>query len=89
MHCRDISEHEFDRIASTLVNIEHQSGYVRTVTGRHPDFGETILLRDVTRCLAVVEDPTLLDISGAGGLAVEGNLLCGSVGPRMRRALPE
>lgn len=75
MHCRDISEHEFDSIAPELVNIERQSGYIRTVTGRHPDFGETILLRDGTRCLVVVEDPTLLDISGSVGPSCQGSLL--------------
>ena len=74
MHCRDISEAEFNSIASELVNLHHQSGDIDTVTGQHPSLGKTILLRDDTRWLVVVEDPTLLDASGSGGLSAEGEI---------------
>ena len=61
MHCRDISEERFHIIASELINLRRRTGDFQTLTGHHKDYGTTILVRDATRCMAVVDDATLLD----------------------------
>ena len=61
MHCRDISEKLFDMIAAELSNPDHRAGHIETITGLHESYGLTILLRDTTRCMALVVDPVVLD----------------------------
>ena len=75
MQRRDITDADFDHIVSQLTSIEHQPGSIETVTGHHPDYGRTILLRDASRCLVVVDDPQMIDRLRSGGLSAEGDLL--------------
>ena len=61
MHCRDISEAEFDRIVAELVQAKHQGDDIEMVTGRHEDHGAVILIRDATRCMVFVDEPAHLE----------------------------
>ena len=61
MHCRDITDLAFEAILVTLADVERQSGAIETASGMHEDFGYTVLLRDASRCMALVEDPNCLD----------------------------
>ena len=61
MHCRDISEAEFDRIVAELVQAKHQGDDIEMVTGRHEDHGAVILIRDATRCMVLVDEPAHLE----------------------------
>ena len=74
MHCRDITNADFDHIACDLTDIERQPGGIETVTGRHPVYGMTILLRDNSRCLAVVDNPETIDRLRSGNLPAAGTL---------------
>ena len=61
MHCRDITDLAFEAILATLADVERQSGAIETASGMHEDFGYTVLVRDASRCMALVENPNCLD----------------------------
>ena len=61
MHCRDITDLAFEAILTALSDVERQSGAIETASGMHDEFGYTVLLRDASRCMALVEDPSCLD----------------------------
>ncbi len=61
MHCRDITDLAFESILTALTDVERQSGAIETASGMHEEFGYTVLLRDGSRCMALVEDPSCLD----------------------------
>lgn len=71
MHCRDISRDEFDVIASELARARHQAGAIEVVSGHHHNHGATIVIRDATRCMALVENPSFLDMMDKSALSAE------------------
>lgn len=72
MYCRDISGDDFDMIAGELVDVKRANGDFETVTGIHKHHGVTILIRDNTRCWAVVDDAKAIDVMRSGGFSSEG-----------------
>ena len=66
MDCIDITNDAFEAILSELVKAERQGGSIETVCGIHEDLGLTVLLRDSARCMALVDDPTVLAQPDAG-----------------------
>ena len=66
MDCIDITNDAFEAISSELVKAERQGGSIETVCGIHEDLGLTVLLRDSARCMALVDDPTVLAQPDAG-----------------------
>ncbi len=60
MDCIDITNDAFEVISSELIKAERQGGSIETVCGIHEDLGLTVLLRDSARCMALVDDPTVL-----------------------------
>ena len=63
MHVRDITEQQFAAIADEIDNPVLQCGVIEMISGQHHLFGMTILLRDAERCMALVDDPTHLDLA--------------------------
>ena len=61
MHCRDITDLAFEAIQGELTNVERKAGAIESVCGMHNQFGATVLLRDASRCMALVADPVGLD----------------------------
>ena len=61
MHCRDLPAKLFDIISAELTNPNRRDGALETVTGLHERYGLTVLVRDATRCMALVADPKHLD----------------------------
>ena len=55
MQVRDISERDYEAIAAELRDRLHRTGPVETNEGRHDELGHTLLLRDASRCIALVE----------------------------------
>ena len=61
MECRAITEHELELILAELADTDRTKGIVETVTGQHDRYGVTALVRDGSRCMALVDHPTCLD----------------------------
>ena len=61
MHCRDLPAKLFDIISAELTNPNCRDGTPETITGLHERYGLTILVRDATRCMALVAAPQQLD----------------------------
>ena len=76
------SETEFDKIVAEMIQPKHQCDDIETVTGRHEDHGAVILIRDATRCMALVDEPAFLDKMQAQGSASAARAAVG----RARRA---
>lgn len=62
MHCRDITESEFEAISAELTGTTSQADGIETVTGRHEEYGFTVLVRDASRCMALLEDASVFDV---------------------------
>ena len=75
MHCRDITEAEFDQIVAELVQAKHQGDDIEMVTGRHKDHGEVVLIRDATRCMVLVDEPAHLDAAHADSSKSDGAIV--------------
>ena len=63
MQCRDITPEQFETIAAELTNVTRQDGAIELVSGHHEDHGATVLIRDLTRCMALVNDPAFIDMA--------------------------
>ena len=63
MHCRDITDLAFEVISGDLIHVERKHGPIETVNGTHPEFGASVLLRDASRCMVLVERPASLDLT--------------------------
>ena len=61
MECRDISGCEFELILAELVGASRSDGSVETITGQHEVYGATVLVRDGSRCMALIDNPDPLD----------------------------
>ena len=61
MHARDITPDNFETIAAELTKVTRQDGVIELVSGHHEDHGATVLIRDTTRCIALVDEPGFLD----------------------------
>ena len=81
MHCRDITEAEFDQIVAELVQAKHQGDDIEMVTGRHKDHGAVILIRDATRCMILVDEPSHFDRAHTGITALDGGIVESDPGP--------
>ena len=57
MHARDIDQDTFETIAAELVDPIRHDGPTKVVRGRHKDYGETVLICDASRCMALVDQP--------------------------------
>ena len=69
MHCRDITTREFETLAAELTGVSCQADGVETVSGQHGEYGFALLVRDASRCIALLEDPGLSDTLRAGRLS--------------------
>lgn len=72
MFCRNISGDDFDTIVLELTDVKRAYGDFETVIGTHEELGTTILIRDSTRCWAVVDNADIIDVLRSGGLSGEG-----------------
>ena len=80
MECRDITEREFKLIMAELEVVSRSDGMVETVTGQHEEYGVTVLVRDGSRCMALIDNPACLDrflaeqafLAGAGAITGQG-----------------
>ena len=61
MQVRDITEQDFEEIAAELRDPKHLDGAVGSIEGLHSVHGRTLLVRDASRCMALLEDATELD----------------------------
>ena len=61
MQFRDITSSEFSRILAKLKDVEHHIGAIYTVSGQHDEYGMTVLARDGSQCMALMDDPRHLD----------------------------
>ena len=61
MQFRDVSERVFDVIRSELLAVSRTDKLVETIKGQHATYGATVLVRDGSRCMVVVDNPTGLD----------------------------
>ena len=61
MQCREISGRQFELVLGELTGVSREGGAVEAFRGRHRLFGATVLVRDGSRCMALVHDPTCLD----------------------------
>ena len=88
MHCRDITDREFEAIAAELTGVTCQADDIETVTGRHEHYGSTVLVRDALRCMALLEDASIFDVFRLGGLSAEGRVIAaaGGVAPALKSA---
>ena len=66
---RDISEADFDAIASRLEQPKVKLGSIEVIRGLHPDCGRTVLLRDASRWVVLVENAAALDFTRAERMA--------------------
>ena len=69
MHCRDITEAQFESIAPELADAKVQGDEVGLITGQHKDHGTVMLIRDGTRCMILVDEPSHFDKAHAGSTA--------------------
>ena len=61
MQFRDITPDQFSLILAKLSDVEHHVGAIHTVSGQHVDYGMTVLARDGSHCMALVDHAHHLD----------------------------
>lgn len=71
MQFRDITLDQFGLILAKLSDVEHHVGAIYTVSGQHVDYGMTVLARDGSQCMALVDDARHLDGLPADGSSEE------------------
>ena len=75
MQVRDITEQDFEAIAAELRDLKHLGGAVESIEGLHLVHGRTLLVRDASRCMALVEDATELDRRSITNAFIEGGFV--------------
>ena len=70
MHLLDITDQQFETIASEIDNPTLQCGEIEMISGWHALQGRTILLRDAGRCMLLAANLTCLDPHRSGQASV-------------------
>ena len=78
MQVRDITERDYEIVAAELRDLMHRGGPVESVQGLHPMHGRTLLVRDASRCMILVEDATGLDRMVITNAFIEGGAVLSS-----------